>query len=82
MKPARATKTSERGQYPRTNGMIASNNGINIYGRPSRATIDIVSLYLIRDENESCAGTVLLMETGALSIHLRPRFDCIASAVK
>jgi hypothetical protein len=46
MKPARAIKTSERGQYPRTNGIIASNSGINIYGRPSRATIDVVSLIL------------------------------------
>jgi hypothetical protein len=46
MKPARATKTSERGQYPRTNGIIASNSGIIIYGRPSRATIDVGSLIL------------------------------------
>jgi hypothetical protein len=39
-------------------------------------------LFLIRAENKPVAGTALPKETGALSINLRPRFDCIAPAVK
>jgi hypothetical protein len=41
MKAARAMKTKETGQYPKANGIIASKSGIKIYGRPSRATMNV-----------------------------------------